>query len=137
MRCCLCLLALAAFLFAGDPQSETLRGKLVLAPGKNPAIETSDRKLVMLDGDDSTRKVLADQRLNGYAVEARGHYTAPGHFLIDPFHTRGLVARRDGKIKVITYFCDVCSIRAYTPGPCACCQRETTLELKDPDQLDH
>jgi hypothetical protein len=27
----------------------------------------------------------------------------------------------------------VCNIRAYTPGPCVCCQRETTLDLIDPD----
>jgi hypothetical protein len=36
---------------------------------------------------------------------------------------------------MITYWCDVCSIRAYTPGPCVCCQQETTLDLRDPDKL--
>jgi hypothetical protein len=37
-------------------------------------------------------------------------------------------------VKVITYWCDVCSIRTYTPGKCWCCQQETTLDLRDPDQ---
>jgi len=139
MRYCLCFLVLAAWIClaaapeSGTPQSDTLHGKLLLTPGKAPAIEIAGHKLVTLEGDDSTRKVLSDRRLDGYEVEARGHYTASGHFLIDPFHTRGLVARQDGKIRLITYFCDVCNIRAYTPGPCACCQKETTLELRDPD----
>jgi hypothetical protein len=128
-------LALAVSLHgASAPESETLRGKLVLTAGKSPAIELADRKLVTLEGDESTSKVLSDQRLNGYEVEAKGHYAAPGRFVIDPFYTRGLVARQDGKIKIITYYCHVCNIRAYTPGPCACCQRETVLELRDPGQ---
>ena len=135
MRNCLCLLTLALCLrAAGALPTETLHGKLIVSAGKEPAIELAGHKLVTLDGDDSTRKVMADPRLNGYDVQAKGHYTAPDHFLIDPFYTRGLVARQNGKIKIITYFCDVCNIRAYTPGPCACCQRETTLELRDPDQ---
>ena len=138
MRFCLCFLAVLMSLSAAEaPTGETLRGKLVLTPGKSPILETVDHKRVVLDGDDSTRKVLADRRLNGYEVQARGRYTAPDHFLIDPFHTRGLVARQDGRVQLITYYCDVCSIRAYTPGPCACCQKETTLELRDPDQVDH
>ena len=37
--------------------------------------------------------------------------------------------------KMITYWCDVCFIRAYAPGPCVCCPRETTLELRNPDEI--
>jgi len=29
----------------------------------------------------------------------------------------------------------VCGIRAYTPGPCVCCQAETELDLRDPDNI--
>jgi hypothetical protein len=138
MKWLLGILTLASVLYgAGAPPGEVLRGKLVLDSGKSPTLVTADRKTVVLDGDESTRKVLGDHRLNGYQVEARGHFTSPGHFLIDPFYTRGLVARQNGKIKLITYYCDVCNIRAYTPGPCVCCQKETTLELIDPDQTDH
>jgi hypothetical protein len=114
--------------------STTLRGKLLVAEGKSTAIETADRKLVALDGDESTRKILGDKRLNGFEVEAKGHFTGPDRFLIDPIHTRALVVRRDGHVKLITYFCDVCNIRAYTPGQCVCCQRETTLDMIDPDK---
>jgi len=126
------LLAGAVLWAADTPGGATVSGKLILRPGSPAVVETADRRQITLEGDASTSKVLADQRLNGYEVEARGRFTAPDHFLIDPFHTHGLMARQDGKLKLITYYCSVCNIRAYTPGPCVCCQRETTLELRDP-----
>ena len=72
-----------------------MRGKLILHPGNPAVVETEDHRHITLEGDESTSKVLADQRLNGFEVEARGRFTAPEHFLIDPFHTRGLLARKD------------------------------------------
>ena len=137
MRFCLCLLMLAAgSAFAADLHpGETLRGKLVLRDAAPPALETAGHQLVTLDGDEPTRKVLADRRLNGFEVEAKGRFTAPDRFLIDPIHTRGLLVRQDGKLRMVTYWCDTCSIRSFTPGPCVCCQRETTLDLRDPDEL--
>ena len=138
MRYCLCVaaLALGALWAAELPSHEVLRGKLMVRDGQPSALETTDHKVVVLSGDESTQKVRADNRLNGYQVEARGHFTAPGRFAIDPFHTRGLVAVQNGKVRLITYYCDVCNIRAYTPGPCACCQKETTLSLQDPKQAE-
>ena len=132
MRFCLCLLVLAA---GSALAADSLRGKLVLGDGKPPVVETAEHKLVTLDGDEPTRKVLGDQRLNGFEVEAKGHFTAPDHFLIDPIHTRSMLVRQDGKLRMVTYWCDICSIRSFTPGPCVCCQRETTLDLRDPDEL--
>jgi len=136
MRYCLWVAALflSAAWAADLPSHDVLRGKLMVRDGKPAALQTADRKLVELNGDESTQKVLADKRLNGYEVEAHGHFTAAGRFAIDPFHTRGLVAVEKGKVKLITYYCDVCNIRTNVPGPCACCQKETTLELRDPSQ---
>jgi len=134
MRFCLCLPVLV--LAAGSAlAADSLRGKLVLGDGKPPVVETAEHKLVALDGDEPTRKVLGDQRLNGFEVEAKGRFTAPDHFLIDPIHTRSMLVRQDGKLRMVTYWCDICSIRSFTPGPCVCCQRETTLDLRDPDEL--
>ena len=130
---CLCFLAVALLCAAAEPKTTTLSGRLAIASGQPPALVTSDGRRIVLDGDEPTRKILGDQRLNGFEVEAKGHFTAPGRFLIDPLHTRAMMVRQDGKLKMITYWCDVCSIRAYTPGPCVCCQRETTLDLRDPD----
>jgi len=135
MRFCLCFLALAAGLVYAAPPTPgtaTLRGKLIVTKGKPAAVETAENKLVVLDGDESTRSILQDERLNGFEVEAKGRFTAPDRFLIDPIHTHGLMVRKDGHLKLITYFCDTCNIRAYTPGLCVCCQRETRLDLIDP-----
>ena len=93
MRVCLCLLALAAFSLhaATPPKNETVHGKLVVRSGEAPVIETAEHKRIVLDGDQPTRKVLHDPRVNGFEVEARGHFTAPDKFQIDPQHTRALV----------------------------------------------
>jgi hypothetical protein len=138
MRVCLYFAALvsAALAATTPPVHETLRGKLDLHEGKPPVLETAGHRKVVLDGDETTRKVLADPRVNGFDVEVRAHFTAAGAFLIDPTHTHPLLVRKDGHLKLISYWCDVCSIRAYTPGPCACCQKETTLDLVDPDDPD-
>ncbi len=135
MRFCLCLLtiALASLSAAESRSSQTLRGKLTIHPGQPATLATADHKTVQLDGDETVQKVLQDQRLNGFEVEARGHFTSPDRFQIDPSHTHSLLVRKDGRLKLVTYWCDVCSIRAYTPGPCVCCQRETALDLQDPD----
>ena len=79
-------------------------------------------------------KVLKDKRLNGIDLEAAGHFTAPDHFMLDPNHARTVLVHKNGKLKMITYWCDVCSIRSYEPGPCWCCQAETVLDLRDPDE---
>jgi hypothetical protein len=137
MRFSICVFALAAICIAADNrESVTVRGKLTVREGKPASLETTDRQTVQLDGDDSTLKVLADGRLNGFEIQAKGKFTGPGRFTIDPIHTRSLLVQEKGHLKLVTYWCDICAIRAYTPGPCACCQRETTLDLRDPEHLD-
>jgi len=36
---------------------------------------------------------------------------------------------KGGKLYDIYYYCDICNITAYAPGPCPCCRRE--LEFKE------
>ncbi len=129
LSCCL-----AAASFAEEPKPATIRGTLVQRPGQPPAIETAGHRFVSLDGDEPTKGVLNDKRLAGFDLEAKGHFTAPDQFLLDPIHTKAMFVHKDGHVKVITYWCDVCSIRTYSPGPCWCCQKETLLDLRDPDQ---
>ena len=129
------LFAVAAAAFCAEgPKSESVRGRLTQKLGK-PAVETAGHKFVFLDGDEPTRGVLADKRLEGMDLEAKGHYTAPDRFQIDPIHTRAMLIHKDGKVKLITYWCDTCSIRTWTPGKCWCCQQETTVDLHDPETL--
>src|SRR5579863_2588579 len=127
------IFALAAF--AESPKTAdapiTVRGKLVQREGHTPAIETGEHKLITLEGDGPTAHVLHDKRLAGADLEAKGHFAAPDRFQVDPFHTHAIHVLKDGKRFMITYWCDVCSIRQYEPGPCWCCQRETALDLRE------
>jgi hypothetical protein len=136
MRLAVLLLSgcLAVASLAQSPKSDTVRGTLLQRPGKPPAMETASHRIISLDGDEPTKGVLEDNRLAGFDLEAKGHFIAPDQFLIDPIHTKAMFIHKDGHVRVITYWCDVCSIRTYTPGPCWCCQKETLLDLRDPDQ---
>ena len=129
------ILILAAVLSAAAPKTETIEGTLIVREGKPAALETADHRTIELDGDTPTRKVLHDHRIHGMPVQATGHYTAPGKFLIDPQHKRALLVKKDGAAKMITYWCEVCGIRAYAPGPCVCCQADTELELRNLDEI--
>src|SRR5690242_19844419 len=113
-----------------ETAATTVRGKLIQHENQTPAIDMADHKLVALEGDGSTEHVLHDKRLAALDIEAKGHFTDATHFQVDPFHTHALHVIKDGKRLLITYWCDVCSIRQYEPGPCWCCQRETALALK-------
>jgi hypothetical protein len=132
------LLAMSAayVLPADQAPGITLRGKLTISEGKPPVVETADHKRILLDGDETTRKVLADAHLNGFEVELKGRFASNGKFAIDPRGEHGMLVRKDGHLKLISYFCDNCSIHYATPGPCVCCQKETTLDLVDPDAKD-
>jgi hypothetical protein len=130
----LLVLATALGSAAEVPKSTSLRGKLVQRAGEAPALQTEDQKLVTLEADVDAMKVLNDRRVNGFEFEAKGHFTAPDRFRLDPNHARSLVVHQHGKRKMITYWCDVCSIRTYAPGPCVCCQEETELQLRDPEK---
>ena len=135
------LLLLAVFTvasFADSPKSSetpstAVHGKLIQRENQTPAIETADHKIIVLAGDGGTEHVLHDKRLAGLDLEAKGHFTASDRFQVDPFYTRALYVIKDGKRLMVTYWCEICSIRQYEPGPCWCCQRETKLDLHEPD----
>jgi len=109
------------------------RGKLIQTADHVPALQTAGGQAILLDGDDGTRSVLNDERLRGMDLEAVGHLTAPGHFLVDPIYERAMFVHRDGRRLYITYWCNVCYIRTYTPGNCRCCQKYTDLDLTEND----
>lgn len=109
----------------------SIRGKLIQTAGQTPALELAGQKRVQLQGDEPTMRVLNDKRLAGADLEAVGHFNSPTLFEIDPIHTRALFVHKDGKKLYVTYWCDVCYIRTYTPGICVCCQKYTDLDLRD------
>lgn len=117
---------------AGAP-ALSIRGKLTRSRADKPALELAGRKLVALQGDADSTSILNDKRVWGTDFEALGHYASPGLFEVDPIYTRAMFVHKDGKRLMITYWCDVCSIRTLTPGTCVCCQKYTDLDLRERD----
>jgi hypothetical protein len=130
-RALLLMIPLARFSFAANNNSPNLlRGKLA----QPPTLETGDGRRVALSGDAQTAAILKDKRLAGFDFEIKGHYVSPAEFAVDPLETHAMLVYKAGKPYRVTYYCDVCSIRTYSPGPCMCCQQETRLDLIDPSK---
>jgi hypothetical protein len=110
-----------------------VRGRLKAGDGERYMLETAAKGLVRLDGDIATKAVLRDPRVvREDEFEALGEWKSKELFQIDPIHVKALFIRRGGKLLVITYWCEVCAIRTYAPGRCACCQEETAFDPRDP-----
>jgi hypothetical protein len=131
----LLLLTSTPLLAATAEPGSKLRGKLTKGPGDKPALQLANGQLVTLTGDDDTLGVLRDARLAGSDFEVIGKRNADG-FAINPIYMAALYAYKDGQRLRVTYWCDVCAIRTYTPGLCWCCRQETALDLRDPDKVE-
>jgi hypothetical protein len=127
------LVLLPAAAFAADEPAKRFRGKLI--QGGRPALEQAGGKLLYLRGDDDTMGVVKDARLASSDVEVVGRLQGDT-VTIEPIHSAALFVYKDGKRLRVTYWCDVCAIRTYTPGLCWCCRDETELDLRDPDTVD-
>ncbi len=113
--------------FAGSPQ--VLRGHLQSAAGppsgpNGPLVLLAEQgNPYPVSGDSITNAQLRDPRLHDRLWELEGELQPDGHFEI-----RRLYTIKDGKRHRVTYYCEVCHIRTYQPGPCMCCQDETELQ---------
>ena len=136
-RAALVLAAWGARLSFGqtDALAIAVTGRLIQT-GKQPMLGTPEGRMVRVTGDEPTDKILHDARLSGRVFEAKGHATGADSFTIDPIETRPMVVVDGAKRFRVTYYCDVCSIRTYSPGPCMCCKAETRLDLIDPAAKD-
>jgi hypothetical protein len=116
---------------AADAGPDTVRGNLVQASGKPPALQIRDGS-VTLEGEPETLAVLGDERLAGADMELRGHRLSRDRFRIGPFfESKSMFVHRNGKTYTISYWCEICSIRTYTPGKCMCCQQETHITFQE------
>jgi hypothetical protein len=121
------LAAAAAGVRAFSAESPSIvRGRLSTG---SPARLSTDSGVLDLDGDAPSLLVLADSRLDGVKFEASGTMGGAGKFRVDPIHKRNMFVLERGKRLMISYWCEVCSIRTWQPGTCLCCQDETQLDL--------
>ena len=119
-------MAFSMRLVAAD-RNTTLRGKLI----QPSTLLTQEGRRIQLAGDASTMGVVNDSRVVGIEFEVIGTFKSPGEFEIGPIHTKSMYVLKNSHRLFITYWCEVCSIRTYTPGKCWCCQEQTELDLKE------
>lgn len=116
-----------------QPAKVSLRGRLEAAGDGAPALAVPARGPVSLTGDPPSVGVLKDRRLAGADFEVIGRFLAERAFQVDPIHLRALFVHRNGKRLHVTFWCELCAIRTYTPGICWCCQQDTALDLREKD----
>ena len=132
----ICALGLAIPAFAaspagaGAPASSEIRGKLIQPESGPVSLDTGSVK-IEIRADKDSDSVLHDRRLAPLEIALHGHAIDATHFQLDPFFLKPVYAVKNGKEMLVTYYCDVCSIRYYTPGRCVCCQQETRVDLHD------
>src|SRR5690349_8033951 len=107
-----------------------LRGTAVCLDrsGHRQACGSAPRRFALLDREgrlhpflpaDELARIFEDPRVRerDLAVRAR---EAAAHAL----EIIKVFSVRDGQVYDLRYYCDVCHINAYVPGPCPCCGRE-------------
>jgi hypothetical protein len=120
--------------WAGRARAAAARliGILVQQAGRAPALRADSGGLAALDGEPETLEVLNDARLAGERLELIGQPAPGNRFRVGPFYqAKSMFVHRGAKRFTISYWCQVCSIRTYTPGLCMCCRDETELSLQD------
>ncbi len=131
------LLLPAGVAVANDKEATAtqLRGKLEAQSDEISGLRLTDGAFIRLTGDEQTTKVLHDKRLQGLDFEVLGERKQNGEFSVLPIHLAALFTYQDGKRLRVTYYCDVCAIRTYSPGLCMCCRENTRVDLVDPAEI--
>jgi rubrerythrin len=83
-----------------------------------------DARLHSFDPADSSTAVFTDARVRARDLQVTARLNAKKQLEIIKVQSV-----REGKLYDLYYFCEICNITAYTPGPCPCCQKE--LEFKE------
>lgn len=93
---------------------------------KNPrfGFASRDGRLYRISPADSMITVFADSRVRQRELQITARLQTNGQLEIIKVQSV-----KDGKLYDIYYFCDICNIRAYTPGLCPCCRNE--LEFRE------
>lgn len=118
---------------AADEAVVELRGRVVClaegaaagpCAGASPrfAFETPAGERHAFRAGDALAAVFADERVRERELLLRARKAAS-----DELETIKVYSVRNGKLHDLDYFCEVCNIVAYAPGPCPCCRRPMAL----------
>ena len=85
------------------------------------AIKAADGTLYRLTAGKSADTLLQEKRLKTREFRLILRETDEG----EAFQIIKSQLIRDGKVLDFFYFCEICNITTYTPGPCMCCRAPT------------
>jgi hypothetical protein len=85
---------------------------------------SKDGKLYRFPQTDSMITVFTDSRVRERELQITARLRESNQL-----ETIKVQSVKNGKLYDIYYFCDICNIRAYTPGLCPCCRNE--LEFRE------
>lgn len=88
---------------------------------------SKDGKLYRIPQTDSMITVFTDLRVRERELQITARLRESNQL-----ETIKVQSVKDGKLYDIYYFCDVCNIRAYTPGLCPCCRNELEFRETEP-----
>ena len=83
-----------------------------------------ESKLYTFDAMDPSTAIFSDARVLARVLQVTARVKAKSQLELIKVQSV-----RDGILCDIYYFCEVCKIRAYAPGPCPCCRNE--LEFRE------
>jgi len=93
-------------------------------PGRRYGFAGTDRKFYTVSPDDEMASLFSDARVRERDLQI----TALLHDK-DRLEITKVQSIKQGKLYDIYYFCELCNIKAYGPGPCPCCRNE--LEFRE------
>ena len=83
-----------------------------------------DSKLYKLDPANPSTAIFTDARVRARELQVMARVDAKKQ--LELIKVQSI---KEGRLYDIYYFCQICNIRAYAPGPCPCCRNE--LEFRE------
>lgn len=87
-------------------------------------LEGADGTLSAFPPEDVLAGIFKDPRVRERDLAVHARRRADGAFEVVKVHSV-----KHGTLYDVHYYCEVCAITAYAPGPCPCCRRE--MELRE------
>lgn len=126
-----------------EPETSSLsvvRGRIVCLDSKgrgdvvgctdsanNFGLMSADGKRYKFLSTDSSTAMFTDSRVRQRELQITAKLLAGNNLEIVTVQSV-----RDGKLYDIYYFCELCNVRAYAPGPCPCCRNEMEFRETPP-----
>ena len=121
-----------------EPKHTVLQGRVVCLDSHGQPLPADKEcpepfKLVLNSNDGRTHSFVSNDALAPMLADTRVRprtlrITALVHS-DDKLEALSVQSIKGGKVYDIYYFCQLCNITTYTPGPCPCCRQE--LEFKE------